>query len=260
MALGNGKKISPKQIFDNIIKPLADKVIKIVAHFQSCFSGCMVDEINQLVVDTKIETPVCLWSKTSSDTFSYSSDNLFGNTNEQTYPEFLKELGNPLYAQLCAMALDPFNQAKQANGNQPNPTTPNTTPHTETIDQVFKDIAALTNDPAIEKLGERCPKVQIPTTEGQLDNETTKKVLRCEKIKMILQKSMPDFFNNMWEIFVNKFQKPDSWPGLEGLKNLRDSLKSQKNTKFTQNCSINLKEYSQQSLPTGNKKIIERTQ
>ncbi|HRO66729.1 MAG TPA: hypothetical protein PL182_04095 [Pseudobdellovibrionaceae bacterium] len=205
------QRLSPEDVRRQLIEPLAAEGVKVVLNFSNCYGGCFVDGLK----DLKLPGGACFTSATRASTVAYGADGIVGGTYDETYPEYLRRLKNPLKAHLCATLWDPLNES-QSKGIAPSRSRsgkrslPNQ--RTETAAEVgrklgFPGLASECTPPKSPNL------YQLPG----VPEEKLKALFGCPLVRKGFEQAG---VGGDGDLFFGAITNPDSAPGLDSLRKL----------------------------------------
>lgn len=229
MSMGNGKYMNAKDMEKNILEPLTKAGVKVVMNFDSCYSGCFVDQLKKTPHGNK----VCMTSATRSTTIGYGSDHIISGTYDDTYPKYLARTKNPLKAHICASLWDPLNAPKVAS-------TPVMTrsvaipPRTDAI----ADVGTALGYP---NLKDECPRLSnsFSPVPG-VSEQKVKDLFSCPDVKNTLNGALRD--EGETNTFLASVTNSSRAPGLDALKELANDRASLDGIKDA--CDIDLSKYA----------------
>ncbi|MBX3040472.1 MAG: hypothetical protein KF789_07200 [Bdellovibrionaceae bacterium] len=223
--------LSPEHIKKMLIEPLAAENVRVVLNFSNCYGGCFVDQMK----DLKLPGGACFTSSTRASTVAYASDGIVAGTYEQSYPDYLRRLKNPLKAHLCATLWDPLNEP-QSKGVAPTRSRSGdrlSNQRAETIEDIGKKFD-------FPNLASECPPPKQPDFFGLPDvsEEKVKALFSCPAIRKGFEKAG---VKGDHDVFFGAIQNPNSAPGLDSLRKLAADPAAIQSLK--DGCNINLASY-----------------
>lgn len=226
------QRLKAADLQKQLIEPLAAEGVKVVMNFGNCYGGCFVDQLK----DMKVPGGACFTSSSRANTVAYGADGIIGRTYDETYPDYLKQLKNPLKAHLCATLWDPLNES-QAQGVQPTSRarSRNLTDHRgQTAAEVGRKLG-------FPELAQECkaPKDGAFRLLPGIPEEKIKAIFSCPLVKKGFEDS--GVGGNM-DVFFGSVMDPNTAPGLEALRKLAANPEALANLKS--GCDLDLKAYA----------------